>query len=447
MWMIHRIALYLVLSVVVVQANGGGYFRGGVEKAGDLAGFEPKETDKIRMLDEKLTITLGPKSADVEVRYVMKNVTDKKVKVRFGFPVEESFDNDYMSSEIEKKRQDGGHLAYCRNYEITAAGKPIKAKWEKETPDSKANPEFKGVKGWLLSEVTFSPNEEKPVWIRFQSDYPLDEFGVSDDGMKSAAVFRYRLSSAACWAGSIGTGRIVLEPKGIDPNELRVIKPANRFKKEGDRWIWNFEELEPTLADDIEIEARPKEYEYGGRSYQGKYPGRELESHQYVSFIDRGGKWSMEHANYRVKASSTLKADGEITYVPENLRERWSDNAWSEGAEGPGVGEWLELTPEEAKPLLMFRIKPGYQKKGLFKANARPRKVRIELNGEHAFVAEMPDLEEEMEIPVDDYTKPVRKVRMTFLEVYPGEKYEDMCVSSVRLRVKLEKKPKVQPAR
>src|SRR6478609_2910759 len=81
-------------------ANGGGYFRGGVERAGDVAGFEPKETEKIRILDEKLTVALGSKAADVEVRYLMRNETDKKVTVRFGFPVEELFDDGYGSGDV-----------------------------------------------------------------------------------------------------------------------------------------------------------------------------------------------------------------------------------------------------------------------------------------------------------------------------------------------------------
>jgi hypothetical protein len=92
-----------ICSAILAQplhANGGGYFRGGVERAGDVAGFEPKETEKIRIMDEKLTVVLGQKSADVEVRYLMRNETDKMVKVRFGFPVEESFDRDIGISGI-----------------------------------------------------------------------------------------------------------------------------------------------------------------------------------------------------------------------------------------------------------------------------------------------------------------------------------------------------------
>jgi hypothetical protein len=222
---------------------------------------------------------------------------------------------------------------------------------------------------------------------------------------------------------------------------------VNRFKKEGSRWVWNFEDLEPTLADDMEVEARPGEFVYGGRAGSGKFADYDSPGYLRADFIERGNQWSMLHANYQVKASSTLPADGVISYVPENIREPWEENTWSEGAPGPGTGEWLELTPAEPKPLLSIRLKPGYQKEGLFKANPRPKKIRFELNGTHHFDADIPDKEEEITIPITGYDKPVKKLRMTFAEVYPGNRFEDLCVSSVRLHVRLNKKPNVQPAR
>jgi hypothetical protein len=109
-------ALGFTILTHPLHANGGGYFRGGVERAGDVAGFEPKDTEKIRILDEKLIVGLGPKSADVEVRYLMRNETGEKVKARFGFPVEESFDKSDFGGppEPEGPRQ----LRYCKNYVI-----------------------------------------------------------------------------------------------------------------------------------------------------------------------------------------------------------------------------------------------------------------------------------------------------------------------------------------
>jgi hypothetical protein len=441
------VAFCMIALARSLHANGGGYFRGGLENTGDVAGFEPKATENIRILDEKLTIRLGAKEADVEVRYLMRNVTDRKVKVRFGFPVEESFDRNLMGGPDPEKTPDGKRLSYCKNYQITAAGKAVPFKWQGEVRESK-EPPFKGVAGWLISEVSFAANEEKPLMIRFQSDYPSEVWGVSDDGSSSAARFRYRLSTAACWAGSIGTGKIIVEPSGIDPSDITVIRPVNRFRKDGTRWIWNFENLEPTLADDIEIEARPAEFTFGGRTDNGEFTNFDTPKHRLADIINRGSQWSMMHSNYQVTASSTLPADGDIHYKAENIRDFWERNTWSEGAPGPGTGEWLEMVPASPKPLLGIRMKPGYQgKEGLFKANARPKKIRVELNGEHRFDAEVADREEEITIPVVDYAKPVKKIRMTFLEIYPGSRFEDLCVSSVRLHVRLAKKPNVQPAR
>ncbi|RYD48191.1 MAG: DUF4424 domain-containing protein, partial [Verrucomicrobiaceae bacterium] len=150
-----RTNVWLALSLAVLTqpllANGGGYLRGGVEKAGDLTGFEPQQTEKIRILDEKLTVKLGPHEADVEVRYLMRNETDKKVKVRFGFPVEESFDNDF-SGQAEKDRPKNPSPRYCQDYVITAGGKPVSVKWQAEE-NREEDKRLKGIEGWLISDL------------------------------------------------------------------------------------------------------------------------------------------------------------------------------------------------------------------------------------------------------------------------------------------------------
>ena len=436
----------LMVSSQLLHANGGGYFRGGVESTGDVAGFQPKATENIRILDEKLTIKLGPTEADVEVRYLMRNVTDKKVKVRFGFPVEESFDDETMGygRDTKPKAGDGKKLAYCRNYQITAADIQEKATWQGESRETK-DPQFKGVVGWMISEITFAANEEKPVKIAFQSSYPLGEWHISRNTSRSASSFKYRLSTAACWAGTIGTGKIVLEPKGIDPDWLKVIKPVNRFKKEGTNWIWNFKDLEPTLADDLTIESRPGESGYPANAEEMKGT--------HAEYFERNDQWTIAHASYHVKASSTLPRDKEHSYEADHIKEWWE--SWAEGAKGPGVGEWLELTPVAPKPLTAISITPGFRGSGsdddkakeLFAANARPKKVRVELNDEKTLTFEVPDVRDEVEFPVTTYKKPVKKIRLTFEEVWPGNRFEDLCVANVRLHVRLDKKPKLDPCR
>jgi hypothetical protein len=441
----YAIGLVVGLGMGSLLANGGGYFRGGVEHAGDVQGFEPKATENIRIIDEKLTVRLGPGEADVEVRYLMRNATANRVTVRFGFPVEESFDNNDFIPQAERAAQTWKEPKYCQGYQISAGGKAVKAKWQDEqkpTRKEAADPRFKGIAGWLVSEMTFVGGEEKPVLIRFRSSYPHSAYSVSEDGRASAAIFRYRLSSAACWAGTIGSGRIVLKPAGIDPAELKVLKPVNRFRKQGDSWVWDFENLEPTLADDLEIEAVAAVNSYGRSLREGD------RNSPQVDYLERGGKWSMLHSNYTAKASSVLRSDGDLSYAVANLHDNDPGNVWSEGAPGPGVGAWLELRPEVVKPLTAIEISPGYQKSAdLFSSNARPKRVKVTLNEEHSFTADVPDKQTSCRIPVRGYAKTVRVVKLIFEDVWPGAKFEDLCVSGIFLEVALDKKPKITPQR
>lgn len=436
-----RTRIWLALGIAALSqplfGNGGGYFRGGVERAGDVTGFEPEETAKIRIVDEKLTVDLGPTAAEVEVRYLMRNETDKKVKVKFGFPVEESFDhNDFAPPEEQKDSQKTG-LKYCQNYAIAASGKPIVSKWREETKPS-TDKRFDGIAGWLVSEIEFEAGEEKPVLIRFRSVYPLNEWSMSATFSTGSSLFKYRLSTAAVWAGTIGAGKITLRPVGIPADDLKVLKPVNRFKKSGNNWVWDFKDLEPTLADDMEIETQPEVRSSPASKTNGS-------DSRYVS---RGDRWSMSHVNYQVTASSTLAASEGHSYDAGNVKDGGGGHVWSEGADGPGIGERLEIKPEVAKPLDFIEMEPGFFKNDeLFRANVRPKKVRVDLNGEHGFTANVADDRAVCWIPVLNYTKPVKTIRLTFLEVWPGEKFEDLCVSGIRLHVRLDKKPKLEPSR
>lgn len=439
---LQRIAWCLLVLTTHAAANGGGYVIGGVENTGNIAGFEPSSTEKIRILDEKLIIRLRRDHADVEVSYLMRNETARKVKVRFGFPVEESRSYNELTGQPQPKpNADASNPAYCRNYQITAAGKKITAKWKSEARAKPGSP-FQGLAGWLVSEVSFAANEEKPLRITFQSSYPVERWSVSEDSSTHASTFKYRLSTAACWAGTIGTGKITIIPDGIPAGDVRILKPANRFKKQENRWVWDFENLEPTLADDFEVEARPAVTRYSRPSTEGDDDGKNT-----VTYIESAQGWSMAHANYRVKASSTLPPDGELKYDADNIRNPWQD-MWSEGAPGSGSGEWLEIEPIVPKPIIAISIIPGCVKSDeLFKANARPRNVEVLLNGEHRIQAEIPDSKEEFEIPIQSYQKEVKRVRITFKDVWPGSRFEDLCITSIRLHARLHKKPKIQPAR
>jgi len=429
--------LVAVFLPCLLWANAGGYFRGGVESSGTLGGFEPSQLQAVQILDENLTVDFDENGAEVDVRYVMRNETDRRVKVRFGFPIEESFDNDLgFGGGLKKPNPEIPRSA--SGYRVTAGRKALKANFTAENAARAADDRrFQGIAGWMVSEIVFEPREEIPLAVRFYQPFSKEVSGISNDDNISAKIFRYRLSTGGAWAGPIARGRIELRPKGVDPSDVKVLKPSNRFNREGSNWVWTFEGLEPALADDLDVQVVPAQGVFGRRVDQRT--GRDDDHGAWVKWKERGGRWTMEHSSYRAIASSEKSS-----YSAGEIGDYDARTAWSEDVPGAGVGEWLELRPEVPKPLAAITIRPGFAaSEKLFAANARPKTVSVELNGEHKFTASIPDRNEDCRIPVSGYGKPVKTVRLVFEDVWRGKKYDDLCVADVKLEAVVDKKPKI----
>ncbi len=450
-------ACWLALLTCSVLGNGGGYATGGVSETGSIIGFTPSGTEAVQILEENLAIALRPATASVQVRYLLKNVTDSPAKVRFGFPVEElnahdELNEDGSSAENEDPAQVAKKgLQYCREYRVEASGRPIPAKFELQEQEAEAeerDDQRTGIRGWLISEITVPPGETTRLGISYLSDYPTESVHVSDDSRSSAKVFRYRLSTGAVWAGPIAKGTVTVRADGIRPEDLRILAPAGRFKRVDEAWQWSFENLEPTLADDLRIEAAPAENSYGYRNMQGGYGAGE-DGSKPVSFVHRGDRWYVQHSNFAtVKASSVLAPQNGIFYHAENVMDGNWDNVWAEGAKGGGAGEWIEAELEVPKALQSLTIVGGYQKDSRsFQNNARPKRVEVLLNGEHRFEADLPDAEGPTDLPVVGYDKPVEKLRLMIKEVYPGKNWQDCVITDLSVTTALDKAPDVQPAR
>ncbi len=158
---------FLILAVFLCPrafANGGGYVTGGTQRAGDIAGFEPKATENIHMAAEDLHIKFDPKLAKVELRYRMENVTKRRVSARFGFPVEESPDVRGLGigAVLPPADQIKVHESplYCKNCRIFDGQKAVQVKWQPEKRAA-ADQRFAHLAGWFVSEVPFAPGEVK----------------------------------------------------------------------------------------------------------------------------------------------------------------------------------------------------------------------------------------------------------------------------------------------
>lgn len=448
-------ALYLCLSPGHALANGGGYAFG-VKLTGSVAPFQASGTEQVRILEENLDIVLRRMGASVTVRYAMKNLADVPVRVRFGFPVEamsqedeDLIDPNQMLEREQRHEKLRRAVQQLRGYAVTADGAPVRSAFQIEPFATGKIAPFPGsevlqdVGGWMVSEVTFPASATVRLEIRYAADYLGAVTYVSDDGRRSPSTFGYRLSTGAVWNGPIEKGTVSIRADGIPADEVEITAPRERFKRDGDRWTWAFEALEPTLADDIVIRAIPGSSDMARSDLDE--PDRKASGVRW--YLEREGKWGMGHKLFRAKASSTLKPNREHRFGPEHLAELHPKAPWAEGVPGDGVGEWVELVSEKPAPLLALGITPGFhafEKPELFQANGRPSRVEILLNGERRFEATLGDRPERQLVPVLGYTKPVAKVRITIREVTPGSKWSDTCITDVVLYDRLDKKPEVR---
>ncbi|MEY2497314.1 MAG: hypothetical protein QOD12_870 [Verrucomicrobiota bacterium] len=427
--------------------GNGGAWQTGVPVTGNGAASDEKRSTNVTILDEKLVIDLHQEFAAVEVRYRMRN-TGAQVEQDFFFPVErwgesEGETSDHMATDLE-------------GYVITADATELKwqnvdAKGEKPKPMADPNwGEFKpATRIWKKSRIPFAQGQTREVLIRYRSPYAANQSSVSDDNHSEAAYFRYSLSPAATWKGPIGKGKVTINLLHPRPEEIIISKPKERFKKIGEtQFEWDFHDLKPTLADDIKIITHPAYDAYWARrDEEPEVKKRDF----HAQYVIQGGHYFLQHSDYDAVASSTLKPDGERTYEVENIGRFQDHRTWAEGVEGDGIGESITLTVHRQLPLDAIMIMPGYRAENeeLWLKNNRVAQLEVTLNGEHTFLASIPDekFSELYPIGVGGYTKPVSTVKLVIKAVHRGTVARDTCISLVDLRAKLSKKPKIQAAR
>lgn len=417
-------------------ANGGP-FAEGVVATGDGTLLGSGRSTAVSILQEDLQIDLHQEHAEVSLRYRMRNA-GPAVEQPFFFPVES------WSGDVERYTiaADGTALSAST---VDAKGVPAKVVAADESKD------FDPVRRWRSSVIPFAANQTREIVIKYRSRYGENGSSVSDDTRREARFFAYRLSPAAAWKEPIGKGRIVVNAKLPEAEDVRIVQPSGRFQQTAPRrWEWDFANLRPTQADNLRIVTQPAYISYG-RSFP---LGQPYDQDNGAEYRVVGQKAYLEHAIYEATATSSL-APGKSgqTYGPENLRNRFgNERTWAEGAEGDGIGESVTLSVKNPLPLAALLIRPGFyhsEKKDLWTKNNRVASCEIILNDEHRFTAQIPDefFHESYPIPVRGYSKPVKTVQLVIKSVHRGSAYRDTCISYLGLRARLAKVPEIQGAR
>ena len=492
--------LCLVIALCVGSGStlfgNGGAWQAGVPGTGSASASNKDQKTDVTIENELLKIDLHPEYADVTVRYRMHN-TGPKVQQDFFFPVERW--ERIQTADEDRESDDIG------NYQISVDGKQLKwtnvagpkqesretkeatgeaneessemkeetskatedsspaeeeasdaeegSEGEKEGDETSSGPfwqeEVSTIKSWKKSVIPFAQNQTRDVTIHYKARYSENDESVSDDLHIGNATFAYSLSPAATWKGSIGKGKIEINILHSEPEDVSIANPKERLKKISDtRYEWDFENLEPTMADDLRIVAHSK-YD----SYTTGFA--EEDATKRVSYILKEHQYFLDHTDYDATASSTLAAQGKHNYDVVNIKDdptRETLSPWAEGVEGDGIGESITLNVKRPLPLYGILIQPGYDDYGnkeRWLKNNRVAALEITLNDERTFTETIPDeiFQRPYLIRVRDYTKPVTKIKMVIKGVHRGSQFRDTCISLVKLRAPLGKKPEVHGAR
>jgi len=432
-----------------LHANGGAW-QTGVPETGNGAASDQKKATDVTIEEEKLTIDLHQEFAAVEVRYRMRN-TGPQVEQDFFFPMErwtpaeETGDGENTRTDLE------GYTIAADGSELKSANVDAKGVEKPKPVEGENWDDFpSATKLWKKSRIPFARGQTREVVIRYRSPYAGTELSVSDDSKSTDAVFQYSLAPAATWKGPIGKGKVTINLLHPRPEEVVISKPKERFKKtNATQFEWDFRDLKPTLADDIKIIAHPAHESYWARRDE---TDETKERDFHASYVVQNNQYFLEHTDYDAVASSTLPPSGERKYDIANLKGLDGDKTWAEGVEGDGIGESIALTVRRPLPLDSILIVPGYrslENATLWAKNNRVAELEVTLNGEHTFKATIPDekFTGSYPMPVRDYAKPVKTVKLTIKGVHRGTAARDTCISSLELRGKLSEKPTIQPAR
>jgi hypothetical protein len=466
--------LWLALALLIGSGStlfgNGGAWQAGIPATGNASASKNDRHTDVTIENETLKIDLHPEYADVNVRYRMHN-TGPKVQQDFFFPVErwgkiQTADEDRESEDIDRYQisVDGKELKstnvagpkeerIVETREATSEAKEESSETEEPAGETTSGDIWQEkvsiIKSWKKSVIPFERNQTRDVTIHYKTRYAENDESVSDDLHIGDATFAYSLSPAATWKGPIGKGKIEINILHPEPKDVSIQKPKDRFKKISDtRYEWDFENLKPTMADDIRMVAHSK-YD----SYTTGFS--EEDATKRVSYVLKEHQYFLDHTDYDATASSTLAAQGKHNYDVVNIKgdpTRETFSPWAEGVEGDGIGENITLNVKRPLPLYGILIQPGYYDYGdkePWLKNNRVAALEITLNDERTFTETIPDeiFQRPYLIRVRDYSKPVTKIKIVIKGVHRGSQFRDTCISLVKLRAPLGKKPEVHGAR
>ncbi len=152
--------------------------------------------------------------------------------------------------------------------------------------------------------------------------------------------------------------------------------------------------------------------------------------------------------DYRITAtaSSTLAPQGQFSYEASNIYNSDRRNAWIEGAEGYGIGEYIDITrsykvadEEFGVDFGELCIVNGYaQTPEKWAANSRVKDLKVYFNGRYIDTIHLEDSIRPQYFDLTGYKLQAASgaesvFRFEIASVYPGDKYTDTAITGIEV--------------
>ncbi|HQQ22856.1 MAG TPA: hypothetical protein PLH15_03345 [Spirochaetota bacterium] len=392
------------------------------------------KNDDVQMSDEIIIFHLYRDHYTVEVNYTFVN-EGKSQEVVMGFPNSEGKWNTQSIMNFKAYENDKELVVFRKN--------------DSEKNVDKENMEEQ--RYYECSKLFFKEGEKKAIKNTYEQVYE------SEYDSTFMAV-NYILKTGSYWKKNIKSIKVFAYFENITPEDLqkRFMYFTNDSLKSGGEVVYNFE-------------VTPNKYKFENNILSMNLTDVEPDFDIRISFS------ALFYHN--AEASSELKSKNE-QYDAKNVIDNNLSTAWVEGVIGSGINENIKIdfAPytaggkiEGSTLINKIGIINGYSKdKDTFKSNNRVKKIRITYNyrlGEDEIegrnsnpkekvlgslgISEFNDqelrykekilgeylLKDKMEMQYIQLDEPLLAsyIKITILDVYKGEKFNDTCISEVKV--------------
>lgn len=440
--------IILFFTSHLVFANGGPIDGSEMLRTGNIV---PLRKENIQLQKENLLIRIEDNYVNVVVVYHLINNAPIAQEITYGFPVDIS-ENAFFEDNSPQLRPRQNYLpsitfqldsTKLQIINIKKQGKlndNIKTDFEKLIP----------YRFWHIVKFSLPPGKEKTLVVKYRVKAYYSDWATNKSitPMFQPRVVGYDLTPAQNWGNSIiDSLNITIDGTYVHQQKGNIEIRGLPFQNTNNIFHASFKNFSLKNNKSIII----------------------LYSHNNIP-LDYLRRTSIKKSDIRnIRASSMLSANHSVN----NLFDLNLSTAWSEGVNGNGVGQTIEIELRDI-PVYLVAIANGYRKSPyLFKANNRLKLVDVELvfvpingikrekiykktvnlseeeieydgkgdiyaslislfNPDKDFLSENSDSDPES---AQDYL--LRRVTLKIVSVIPGLTFDDTCISEIIIQKKI----------